>query len=77
MARPYNKALPSDPRPGGAVAALVGSDARAPGAPAGAKDAKLAQAGPEVGPTPAFYRCAPAGVHGPTCIVWAGLRLRV
>jgi hypothetical protein len=27
--------------------------------------------GPEVGPTPACYSCAPTGMHGPTCIFWA------
>jgi hypothetical protein len=28
---------------------------------------------PEVGPTPAFYRCIPTGMHGPTRIVRANL----
>ncbi len=31
------------------------------------------QVGPEVGPTSAFYRCVPRGMHGPTCILWANL----
>jgi hypothetical protein len=31
------------------------------------------QVGPEVGPTPAFYRCIPTGIYGPTCIFWANL----
>jgi len=29
--------------------------------------------GPEVGPNPAFYRCVPTGMHGPTCILWVNL----
>ena len=33
------------------------------------KDNKSAQ----VGPSPAFYRCVPTGMHGPTCIFWANL----
>ena len=31
------------------------------------------QAGPEVGPTSAFYSCIPTGMYGPTCIIWWNL----
>jgi hypothetical protein len=34
---------------------------------------KTRQVGLEVGPTSAFYRCIPTGMHGPTCIFWANL----
>ena len=34
---------------------------------------RKAPVGPEVGPTSAFYRCAPTGMHGPTCTFWASL----
>ena len=37
------------------------------------RDEQRCQVGPEVGPTPAFSRCVPTGMHGPTCIVWAKL----
>lgn len=37
------------------------------------RKAPSSQAGPEAGPTSAFYSCVPTGVQGPTCTVWTNL----
>jgi hypothetical protein len=42
---------------------------------AGTASEKEGQVGPEVGPSSAFYRCMPTGMHGPTCTLWANLTL--
>jgi hypothetical protein len=61
-------------RSAGAPSAVVqAEDPSASSPPPPPEEQERRQVGPEAGPTPAFYRCIPTGMHGPTWIFWTNL----